>query len=443
MAERAQHAQDNEEIFFVVGIVGLIVLVLAGWHFAGRYIYTYERMVLYGILSLWGSIPADWEILGFFTRKFLFFKHTHPSEISYVQDALYDSLGVNAVLGVVMLFAVLKVYLHVTGNHPFVLHARTHTIYSYMHEQMPLYPHVRLMWKLRLLARPMNSGLFRMGENAKEFSLRNGLVRLGSLAPDAEPVLDEVKSRRVFDGQLGRMLPLPTDDPIADAKAVISVLTNTEKAVVAAIICRLAACDGDVSDKDFKDAIAKSDELVRQYWTGFDSYKPALPTQAHHDKNPDMPLVPPPPPVNTSGCDEVLMRYLAQPIVRKSMLGHAYVLTFIYDAFQACRKVGKFPPHRFGWVRMLDRPFWLLLSSSGRGTPFWEAAGVHAHYLWERKDGCASEKPQTLEAVAALQFEFEELVVLNAKERAEIWAQQGGVPDAVALKGPPKKAKTP
>ena len=437
-ADRGQYGQQNEESFYMMFLVVVPIMFGLLWWFFGRYVYAWERIALYGVLSLWGTFPTDWVVLGWLTRKFLYFRHTPPHEIEFWADAIPDSLIVNGVLLVVIMVLVLKRVLYIGQHHPFAMFGRTMNLYDYIFQQMPLYPHLRVMWKLRLLARPLDDGLFRMGDSAKRFAIRNRLVKLPLL--DGEPVLDERLTGRLFDSQLKSMLPMPTDDPIHDARMCIAKLSNDEKAVLSAVACRLAVCDANVTDAEFDAALAKSNELVTQFWKGYDNYNPALPTEAHHKANPDMPLVPPPPPVDTRGCDEVLMKYLVYPKVRESMLAHAYVRTFIYDAIQACRKVGKFTPARFRWMRMTDRGLWLVLSSAGRSAPFWEAAGLHAHYLAERKAKGPSEKPQTAEAVAALQFEFSELVAFTKEQRAEIWELQGGV-GVVLKKAPPKENK--
>lgn len=437
--ERGQYAQQNEESFYMMFIVAVPILLGLLWWFFGRYVYAWERIALYGLLSLGGYIPTDWFILGWFTRKFLYFWHTPATEIEFIADVVPDSLIVNGLLLVVMMSLVFKRVLYIGNNHPFEVFGRSMNLYDYVFQQMPLYPHLRVMWKLRLLARPLHDGLFRMGDPAKRLAIRNKLVKLAQI--DGEPVLDERLAARLFDSQLKTMLPLPTDDPVRDARACIARLSTDEKAVLSAIACRLAVCDENVSDAEFDAALAKSNALVNQFWCSYDSYNPALPTEAHHKANPDMPLVPPPPPVDIRGCDEVLMKYLVYPKVRESMVAHAYVRTFIYDALQACRKVGKFTPARFRWLRMTDRSLWLVLSSAGRSAPFWEAAGLHAHYLAERKAKRPVEKPQTAEAVSALKFEFAELVAFNAKERATLWELQGGV--GVEVKNSTPKQQEP
>lgn len=443
-ANEGQHAQANDETFYLVMVVLVPILFCLVWHFAGRYVYAWERIGLYGILSLWGLIPTDIYFLGWFTRKFLYYRYTPASEIEFRADVIPDSLVVNGVLLLVIVFMVIKRVIYIGKAHPYSIYARKLNIYDYIFQQMPMYPHLRLMWKLRLLARPLNTGLFRMADSPKVLVLRNRLMMLETL--HSEPVLDEPKARRLFDAQLKRMLPLPTNDPVADAKACIAVLTNNEKAVLAAVVCRLAVCDANVSDEEFKKALALSDQLVTQYWVGYDPYKPELPDEKRDAENPDMPLVPPPPPVDTSGCDEILMRYLVYPRVRESMLAHAYVRTFIYDALQACRKVGKFTPARFRWLRMMDREFWLLVSSAGRSVAFWEAAGVHAHYLWERKAKKPVEKPQTGECVTALDDEFVDRTIFSKEQRAQLWEMQGkkgaNVPKAIAKQGANKRPVT-
>lgn len=431
-AERGQYAQQNDEQAFLVALVGLPIVLILLWHFVGRYVYVWDRIVLYGVLSAWGSFPTDWPVLGWLTRQFLFFRYTPAREIEFVDHAVRDALVVNGVILTGMLFLIIKRVLYITTFHPFAIFGRTMNLYDYVAQQMPLYPHLRVMWRLRLLGRPLHEGLFRMGDSSKEFAIRNDLVRLPF--PQADPVLDEKKAKRVFEKHLGMMLPMPSGDPLIDAQRCIARLDNNEKAMLAAIAPRLAVCDSKVSDKEFEIALAKSNALVIQYWVGFDPYSPELPSAEAHDRNPDMPLVPPPPPVDTKGCDEVLLKYLVFPRVRESMLAHAYVRLFIYDALQACRRVGKFSPTRFRWLRMKDRQLWLLVDSAGRNTPFWEVSGAHGHYLWERKAKQATEKPHVEEVVTALREELDNML-FTKDQKERIWMMQGALPVIVAPVG--------
>ena len=422
--DQGQHAQTNDEAMFFVLLIGIPLLIGLGWHFAGRYLYAWDRIALYGALSLWGSFPTDWPVLGWFTRQFLFFRYTAPKEIAFVSFAVMDALIINGVLMIGIVATVARRVMYINAHHPVAVFGRAMNLYDYVYQQMPLYPHLRVMWKLRLTARPLKDGLFRMGDSGKEFAIRNGLVRLATL--DSDPVLDERKAKRVFDMHLGRMLPMPTGDTAKDAAQCIAVLDNNEKAILAAALPRLAVCDPEVSDPEFAAALAKSASLVNQYWVGFDSYNPLPPTDAHHAQNPDSPLVPPPPPVDTRGCDEVLMKYLQFPRVRESLLAHAYIRTFIYDVLPACRRVGKFSPTRFRWLRMLDRRLWLTVNSAGRKEPFFEMAGLHAHYLYERKSKLATEKPQVTEAVVALREEVDSML-FGKKQKLRIWEMQNNV----------------
>ncbi len=422
-----EHSSANDETLFLVAIVGIPLAIFAFWYFVGRYVYAAERTLLYGILSLWGSIPTDLPILGALTRKFLYFRYSNAKDMEFKADVVPDSLWVNGLIFLAVLIIVMRQVLYISKKHPCAKFGKRTSLYDYVEQQMPLYPHLRVMWKLRLLARPLRDGLFRLGDSAKEFSIRNGLVSLASLT--ADPALNEQKAKRVLESQLGVLMPMPTDDHATDAKTLVKRLNVRQKAILAAVLPRLAACDSKVSDAEFKAAIAKSNALEKQYWEGFDAYNPEPPPDDDGSAtiNLDMPLVPPPPPVNASGCDEVILKYCQFPMVREGMRKHAYVTTFIYDSLQACRKVGKFPPSRFRWLKMNDRALWLMVDSAGRATPYWEAAGVHAHYLWERKSGNASEKPQVREAVAALSQENDG-VLFTKDQKDRIWQLQAAKP---------------
>lgn len=418
--QQGDHAQTNSEMAFFAMVIIVPLLCFALWHFVGRYIYGAERLLLYGALSFGGMVPSDWPVVGWFTRQYLFFRYTPWKDIELRADVIPDALVINLALLLFIGFYVMRKFFYIAEEHPFSKYGRNMSIYDFIASQRALYPHLRLMWKLRLLARPLDKGQFRMSESAKQFSDRNDLLSLPFLM--GEPVVDERKAKIVFETHLGRLMPLPTDDPKQDAINLIAVLDNNEKAMLAAILPRLAACDAKLSEADFQKAMKKSEELVAQYWLGYDSYHPALPVMKDGEFD-SSPLSPPPPPVDTTGCDEVLMKYLQHEYVRDFMLNFAYIRTFLYDTLQACRKVGKFPPTGFRWMRMLDRTLWLTVSSAGRREPFWECAGLHAHYLYERKAKKPVERPQVQAAVDALVDEFENRMTFSLQERKDLWAK--------------------
>lgn len=424
--QRGEHAQQNEEMAFFAAIIGIPLLLLGLWHFVGRYIYAYERLGVYWILSLGGYVPTDWPIWGWITRQYLFFRYTAPIDIEFTHDAVRDSLVVNGFILLIVIAIMVRNIRFIGKWHPFSRYGRQMNLYDYMYDQMPLYPHMRLMWKLRLLMRPIDRGLFRMSESVKQYTIRNRIVNLPS--KHGEPLIDEAKAKALFVKQIGRLLPEPTGNPALDAANVIKLLDNNEKALLACITPRLAACDEDVPDSVYDEGIKVSEQFSRQYWVGYDSYHPALPTPAD---DPDNPLNPPPPPVDTSGCDAVLMKYLQVKIVRNCLLEHAYIRTFIYDALAASRRVGRVAPAQFRWLRMLDRTLWLTVSAAGRREPFWEMAGLHAHYLYERKAKKPVERPQVETAVFALADELENRTAFSRKEKELIWSLQ---PDGMAQK---------
>jgi hypothetical protein len=418
--QRGEFSQQNEELAFFFLLIGLPIACIVGWFFLGKYVYYYERLALYWVLSFGGLLPSDIPVLGWITRQYTFFRYTAPKDVSYLDDALPDALVVNAILLLPIIFTVIRRHTYIGDKHPFSRFGRQLNLYDFMYDQFKEQPHLQVMWNLRLLSRPLDRGMFRMSDSAKSYAVNQQLVALPYAK--GEPVIDEDKSRTAFRQQLGTLMPLPSDDPAQDAENLIEVLDNNEKAILASIVPRLAACDEDATDEVYNAGINASKALVKQYWAGYLRYKPQMPDEKKD--NLDSPLNPPPPAVDTSGCDEVLREYLQHQIVRKSMLSHAYVRTFIYDAIQACRRVGKFPPGDLRWLMMLDRTFWLLISSAGRREPFWECAGIHAHYLYERKLGKPCERPMVEEAVFALVDDLENRFVYSVKEKDRMWASQ-------------------
>lgn len=418
--QSGEYSQNNAESMFLAFAIAIPVVMVLGWMFFGKYVYAYERLAIYWVLSFGGMVPTDFPVWGWVTRQYLFFRYTKAKDIGFTEDAVPDSLIVNMVLIVPIAIFAFRNFMHASSRHPFSRYGRQMNLYDYMYDQFPLYPHLRTMWKLRLLGRPLDKGLFRKPDSVKDLCVFNDLVALPS--EDGEPVVNEVKAAALFRSHLGALMPKPTDDEEHDAQKLIELLTPNQKAVIAAIVPRLAACDEDATDEIYDDGIKTSEKLTKQFWETFDDWRPNLPDSK--EDNPDDPLNPPPPVVNTSGCDEVLMKFLQQPIVRKSMTSHAYINTFIYDAFQACRRVGKFPSCDLRWIMMTDRTFWLTLSSAGRREPFWECAGIHAHYLYERKLGAPCERPQVAEAVYALVDELDNRMKFSQREKTALWRLQ-------------------
>lgn len=435
-AQRGEFQQGNDEAAFMALIVLIPIFIFIGWIFIGKYLYAYERLAVYWVLSVGGLVPTDVPVWGWFTRQYLFFRYTSPSDIGYFDNAMYDSFLINMVLLIPIGIMTIRKYHFIDQNHPFAKYGRQMNLYDYMYELFPLYPHLRTTWKLRLLSRPLDKGLFRKPDSVKQLCVLNDMVALPFV--DGEPVVNESKAKDFFRAQLGTLMPKLTDDAQKNARNLLGVLSNNELAILSAVVPRLAACDEEATDEVYKAGIEASKVFVNQFWLSFDAWHPQMPSKTD---DVDAPLCPPPPPVDTSGCEEALMKYLVMPFVQQSMTKHAYVLTYIYDAIQLCRRVGKFPPCDLRWLMMSDRVFWLLISSAGRREPFWECAGIHAHYLYERKLKMPCEFPQVAEAVYALVDELENRVAFSVREKQQMLSQQDEATTSQARQRTESKAR--
>ncbi|MBL8512031.1 MAG: hypothetical protein JNM52_10345, partial [Betaproteobacteria bacterium] len=394
---------------------GLTIALLVGlWKYVLVYAYGWWRTAVYFVLSLGGTIPPDWAGLGFLSREYQFMLDVNKGKIPFWAHAAIESLLVNGLLLVVAVFWVVRLIRRVNRAHPMVVYGEKLDIAKYTRQQMPLYDHLRVFWNLRMMKRSLTQGILRLAENVKVFCLNKQLLTLPEGAH--EPVLDESRATRVFTGQLGNMLPLPSSK--ADyAEALLSVLSVNEKAILAAVLPRLAACDGELATADFDAAIKVSNALVKQYWQTYFNYDPDRPDPSGK-KRQSWEIAPPPPP-NVAGCDAVIRRYVPHEMVYSCLTRHAYISTAIYDALGNCRRIGVFPPPELRWLKFVDRRLWYLVDCVGRDTPWWEVAGIHAHYLYEEKALRAEEVPQVACAVEALNVELSK-VIFTKKEREKI-----------------------
>lgn len=412
--EKGPHSTSNEIMMAVLLFGASVGLSMALWYVL-KYVYGWWRTAVYFVMSLGGLIPEDTKILGSLSRRYEHYAHLDKKSLLFWSDAVHDTLLVNLIGVLIITVIVTRVILKIHGAHPLAIFSKRLTIDTFTKQQMPLYPHLRVFWNLKMMTRSLTKGILRLTDNTKSFTISNALITPADGGADAEPILDEDRALRIFAKQLGRMLPMQSASA-QYADDFLKCLDNNEKAILAATLPRLAACDSDVSDKDFDEAVETSRSLVTQFWETFYGYDADAPDPSGKPR-PEGALAPPPP-VNTASCDEVLRKYLPYTEVQTCLSRHAYISTFIYDALDRCRRIGVFPPPELRWLKFVDRRLWFIVHCAGSDTPFWEIAGVHSHYLFEEKANRPEEKPQVDRAVSALAVELGKLR-FTEKERTK------------------------
>lgn len=81
---------------------------------------------------------------------------------------------------------------------------------------------------------------------------------------------------------------------------------------------------------------------------------------------------------------------------------HAYVKTVFVEMLTQARTSGIVLNSLYLWLKPIDRDLWYTLNNVGRKAVFSEAAGVHAHWLAEKRLGFPIQQPIIDEAVNAL-----------------------------------------
>lgn len=398
-------------------VIIMIFLTIYGgcwaiWKFGHTYIataYGYWRYVQFYFFHLIGEIVElpgishlhEWigglcapdGVVGLCRRDF--------STVTWPEIA-NSSLYVNITLTVVLVAYCVRLFMRANDIHPKIRFARSHNIKSFVKELMVarnprdgklLYPHLRMFSSLNLIETPIDDPVFGMSLTSKQFVFQHRLVvdwraeGQGAWAP----TLDRQKAALVFREQLGKHWTSSTN------------LSPGETLLVAIAMPRVAATDTSLDDKDFKAALAASDDMIRFCW---EQFKPPAPTK----KKPKTgELEPEPfawlkPEIDLTKPREVIQLYIKHRAVRSIIERHAFNRTVIFALFMQARRLGVLQPAEMRWLRFYDRGLWYVLETIGRQAGFAEAAGVLSHYLYEAKSGSSIVEPQLDKAVNGLEM---------------------------------------
>lgn len=394
----------------VIGMVvlGIYLLCWLAWRFGHTHIakaYAYLRYVEFSIVYMVGEIVElplisnvhKW-VTGLCTPDGMVglcrrdFSSVSWGEIS--NSTIYVNVGIL----LLVVFWCVKMFLKVNATHPKLKYAKAHNLKSFVNEQKSatdgngrlLYPHLRLFGSLNMIDEPLDHPVFGMSETSKQFIFKHRLVAGWKMegANFCIPTIDREMATHVFREQLGKHWTSSVN------------LSPAEAMLVAIAMPRVAATDSSLDEKDFKEALRASEDVVRFCW---DQFKPPAKTKPKKGEVKADPLAWLHPEIDLTMVRKVIDAYIGHPNVQLIIKSHAFNRSVIFALFTHARRLGVLQPAEMRWLRFFDRPLWYVLETIGRQAAFAEAAGVLSHYLYEAKAGVALVEPQLDKAVTGLE----------------------------------------
>jgi intracellular multiplication protein IcmP len=395
---------------------------LAIWYFAHTEIsmvYIYIRYVQLWLINALGSVVdlpgitpvRDWVQEMCQPDGLISLCHRDFSTVKW-KDISNSSIAMNLFFLILMVVMCVRMFLVANATHPKIRFTKTHNIKSFVKENKPLYPHLRLFSEIDLISQPLDHPVFGMSLTSRQFAYRHRLISGWKEETDGSwtPTLDREKTSQVFRVQLGRHWTKPTD------------LSTSETLLVAIAMPRVAATDPSLDEAKFKDAMKDSENLLKWCW---DQFKPPAPAKKKKGEAEDNPLAWLRPKIDLEYPRSIIDKYIDHPAVRALIERHAYNRTIIFALFMQARRLGVLQPAEMRWMRFFDRELWYVLETIGRQAGFAEAAAVLSHYLYESKSGTALVEPQLDKAINGLEVAMTAFKFTTAdKERYE---KGGGV----------------
>lgn len=118
-----------------------------------------------------------------------------------------------------------------------------------------------------------------------------------------------------------------------------------------------------------------------------------------------------------TGVDELVAKYENAEFVKWLNGKHAYVTTWMSSMLVLARNSGVVATSEILWLKAVDRRMWYTLNNVGRNTAFSEVAGVHAHWLAERKIGRALKTPMVKQAISGLEQAMSEIAYTSGVDK--------------------------
>lgn len=233
----------------------------------------------------------------------------------------------------------------------------TETMTSLSEKISHTFPAINIVEGLNLIKTPIDQGPWAMGMTPIEFAKHHKLIHRD--ATTEKIIYDPFKAKMVFTEQLGTLW------------TGVDHLKPYQKA--------LFAIFATFANYKREEAENKMEEIARS----------VNPRSLKNGK------------INFN-TNSLLRKYGKSKIVEAITKRHAYTNTIFVEMLTQARTSGIVLNSLYLWLKPIDRQLWYILNNVGRKAVYTEAAGVHAHWLAEKRLGFAIEQPMIDEAVSAL-----------------------------------------
>lgn len=363
----------------------------------------------YAKYGLWAFVAGAFILAGYlvgdvFVSWFGFFKESDKAAIEWghlSKSSLYANLF-TLVVGIVPLaiWMIRRSLGTNPTNHKHYAKGKDYTLHTFTDTMAKHYPHLKLFRKLNLTERPINSGKYRMADTEKQFAIKHDLL---DHIKGNEFKVNRDRTAQVFVNQMTKLW------------TGYNGLSRWEQAVIAVLVSRIAATDPAMSDKDYKAALDRTDELLRGYWKD---------AAASYDVKSDTLKL------NLTLARDTIKKYGQSAKVKHYFKAHAYVGTVMYAMLLEARTLGVLQPAELRWLRVVDRRLWLIIDNVGKIVSTTEVGATYAHFLHEVKQKRGIEKPmidgavrgliEAVESFAFSQDEVKEIESLIASKKAAL-----------------------
>lgn len=343
-------------------IIGFFALALGIWYFAHEQIAAVILRV-----RLWEA-----QLISFFTdavnREIYLINNTSPKEISFNSlAAISTAIGNYMRYPIAVILGALAVVIYFSDVN--LRYKKTYNMQQLVKDEMVNWPQITPVSNVDLVTADVDEGPWAMALTPMQFAKKYKLIKLERVVPTDGLAsqsriianLQRDDAHRIFALQLGRYWQ-GIDALNIHTRALFAVFAaraNRDKAGAADMLLQIAAS-------------TKSGKL------------------------------------DFSGVDELLNKHKNNKAVIKVTESHAFVLTVMTSMLLLARTDGVQAAADFLWLKPVDRLLWFTLDSVGRQTPFSETAGIHAHWLAERKLGRKLMVPMIDEAINALEEALKE-----------------------------------
>lgn len=344
--------KDSGELEILWLVIGFLLL-------AGGIFFLFRQQILHAVLMV---KYAELKLISFFIPHANYqglanwanqadSNRISLHELSLLAEEVGQPLQIPSIL-LCIFFSVIIFF-----RHPGRFFRNKETMKTLADKMRTVFPAINIVHDLNLIKMPINEGPWAMALSPVDFLKKYNVGSRNTYTQKI--VIDAYKAKLIFNRQLGNLWP-GIDQLQAHEKAIFAILS--------AFI-------------NYKrdEAEAKMEEIASQL-TPEDLKKNKI----------------------TYHTDALLKKYRETPKVVHITKKHAYTSTVFCEMLTEARKSGIILNSLILWLKPIDRKLWYTLNNVGRKAVFIEAAGVHAHWLAERKLGFAIKQPMVDEAIFAL-----------------------------------------